>query len=227
MATNPKKRTPPSRRRRQQPRGTRQMSLSQMLKKRKGLASMDFKPDAATSTWLKTSHMTRQQRLRLTKWGLYALTVILCLTLQDVILSQIGILGATTDLPVCAILLITVIEGTEIGSLFVLIASVFYYFSGTAPGPYCIGLLTFLGVGATLFRQMYWHRSQGSIIFCAAAALILYELGLFGVGLFQELTRFDRLGSFLLTSLYSCILLIPLYSLIHKIGLLGGNTWKE
>lgn len=221
MANKQQKRKP------RQTRNTRNtVSLSDLFKTKKR-AVPEFKPDANTATWYKTTRLTQQQRLRLTKWSLYVLTVILCLTVQDVIFSQIGIFGATTDLAVTAILLITVIEGTEVGSLFVLIASVLYYFSGSAPGAYCIGLMTFLGVGATLFRQMYWHRSRGSIIFCAALALTGYELGLFGIGLFNELTRPERLGAFLLTALYSSIVMIPLYSLICKIGLIGGNTWKE
>ena len=53
------------------------------------------------------------------------------------------------------------------------------------------------------------------------------ELGLFVVGLFSELTRFGRLHSFVFTGIYSCLVLIPLYTLICKIGLIGGNTWKE
>lgn len=225
MAEKNKKQTT-RRRQRKQP-APRTLNLTQLFKKRRAAASMDFKPDANTATWLKTTRMTQQQRLRLIKWVLYVLTVVLCLVIQDVIMSQFSLLGATTDLPVCAILLITVLEGSEVGSLFVLIASTFYYFSGSAPTAWCIGLMTFLGVGATLFRQMYWHRSKGSVILCAAIALTGYELGLFVVGLMDNLTHFGRIGSFILTALYSCMLMIPLYSLIHKIGLIGGNTWKE
>ena len=198
-----------------------------MIWKRKNKDFLDFKPDAEVSTWLKTTHMTQQQRLRLTKWLLYVLTMVLALVIQDVIMSQISLFGATTDLAVCVILMITVIEGTEVGSLFVLLASLFYYFSGSAPGAYCIALLCFLGIAATMLRQMYWHRSRGSIILCTGIALMCYELGLFVVGVMNELTRFGRLHSFLFTGLYSCLVLIPLYSLICKIGLIGGNTWKE
>lgn len=187
----------------------------------------DFKPDAKTSTWFKTMRMTLQQRLRLAKWLCYTLTIVLGLVIQDVLMSRLTFFGGTTDLAVCAILLITVIEGTEVGSLFVFIASTLYYFSGSAPGAYCIALLTFLGIGAALLRQMYLHRSQGSIVACAGAALMLYELGLFVVGLASGLTRFGRLGAFVITGVLSVLVMIPLYPLIHKIGLIGGNTWKE
>lgn len=214
------------RRRQRRPRA-KQLDLSQLMKKRFGKPEQDFKPDPNTSTWAKTARLTELQRLRLLKWALYIFTCIFCLVLQDVILSQLPLFGACIDLAVCAILLITVIEGTEVGSLFVFIASLLYYFSGTAPTALCVGILTYTGVLATMLRQMYWHRSRGSILLCAMIALTVYETGVFVAGLYYGLTVFSRIGSFALTSLYSCLVMIPLYSLIYKIGLIGGNTWKE
>ena len=211
--------------RKRAPAGTK--TLAQLFKERKRRDALEFKPDVQKATWIKTNKLTKQQQLRLTRWSLYVLTVVAALVLQDVIMSQFSILGATTDLPACAILLITVLEGTEVGSIFVLIASTLYYFSGNAPTAWCIGLMVFFGIGATLFRQMYWHRSKGSVILCAAIALTGYELGLFAVGLTNALTHWGRLPSFVMTAVYSCLVLIPLYSLIYKIGLIGGNTWKE
>ena len=187
----------------------------------------DFKPDAKVSTWTKTSRLTKQQQLRLAKWALYAAVIVLSLVVQDVLMSQLNLFGGTTDLPVAVILLITVIEGTEVGSIFVLIASVLYYFSGTAPGAYCIALMVVLGIAAVMFRQLYWHRSKGSVVLCAAIALMGYELGLFAVGLFEELTLWSHFDGFLLTGIYSCAILLAYYPLIYKIGLIGGNTWKE
>lgn len=196
-----------------------------IFKRRK--QSSEFKPDPKTATWLKTARLTTLQRLRLTKWALYALTIILCLVVQDVIMSRFRLFGGTTDLAVSAILLITVIEGTEVGTLFVLIASTLYYFSGSAPSAFCVGLMTFLGTAAVLLRQMFLHRSRGSIVLCTGIAMMLYELGLFVVGVMSGLTLWNRLPNFLFTGLYSVLTLIPLYSLIYKIGLIGGNTWKE
>ena len=187
----------------------------------------EFKPDAKVSTWSKTVRLTALQRLRLLKWLLYIATIILSLVVQDVVMSQLNFLGGTTDLPVAVILLITVIEGTEVGSIFVLIASVLYHFSGTAPGADCIGLMCVLGIAAVMFRQLYWHRSKGSIVLCACIALMGYELGLFVVGMLSELTRWNYFSNFLLTGLYSCATLPAYYPLIYKIGQIGGNTWKE
>lgn len=208
-------------------RAPKQRTLTELFRRNQRKKRNEFKPDPTTSTWLKTQKLTRLQRLRLVKWLLYALIIVMSLVIQDVIMSQIRLFGATTDLAVGAILLITVIEGTDVGSLFVLIASALYWFSGSAPTPLCIALLTVFGVGATMFRQMYWHRSRGTLTLCACLALTLYELGMFGVGLFYGLTYWGRLPSFLLTSVYTSLVMIPMYSLVHKTGLIGGNTWKE
>ncbi len=187
----------------------------------------EFRPDPKRISLPKLFYITQVQRDRMLKWGGYILSMILLLTMQDTILSRVRLFGATTDLMACVILLITVIEGVEVGSLFVVAASTLYYFSGSAPGPYCIGLLSFIGVAATLLRQAYLHRSKLSIVLCAGAALMCYEVGLYIVGVAQGLTRWDRIFSFLLTGGYSFALMIPLYDLINKIGLIGGNTWKE
>ena len=87
-------------------------------------------------------------------------------------MSRVSIFGATADLPAVYILLITVIEGVDVGSLFVLFASTIYYFSGSAPGPYCVGLLCAVGIVATLLRQAYLRRTKASIVICAGIALL-------------------------------------------------------
>lgn len=188
---------------------------------------MDFKPDVNPSTFSKTVRLTHLQKLQLGKWLLYCAACIICLVIQDVLMSKIRLFGATTDLVVCAIFLIAMLEGTEIGSLFLLLSSILYYFTGSAPGAYCIALITFLGITTVLLRQMYLHRSRGSILACTAITVMLYELGLFVVGILSGLTLWLRLPSFLFTGLYSSLALFPMYSIIEKIGLIGGNTWKE
>lgn len=189
--------------------------------------SPEFRPDTPSSSFWKVIHFTQQQRLRFLKWGLYTAVCLLCLIVQDVIMSRTHILGATTDLTAGVLLLLTVLEGTEVGSVFILLSSMIYYFSGSAPGPYCVALLTVLGIGATLLRQGVWHRSAGSIVLCAGTALTCYELGLYGIGLFLELTRWDRLFAFLVTSILTVLVMIPLYHLLYRIGQIGGYVWKE
>ena len=169
----------------------------------------------------------RQTYKNILMWALYAVWFLFVIVLQTVVFGQMRLFGATTDLAVGAILLITVIEGTDVGSLFVFVASTLYWFSGSSPTPVSIILLTAFGIGATMFRQMFWHRSRGTLTLCACLALTAYELGLFVTGLMQGLTYLGRLPAFLLTSVYTCLVMIPLYSLVYKAGLIGGNTWKE
>jgi len=188
---------------------------------------LEFKPDANPATFAKTARLTHLQKLQLSKWLLYVGFAIFLLVVQDVLMSKLRLLGATTDLAVCAILLIAMLEGVETGSLFLLIASTVYYFTGSAPGPYCIALLTVLGVGAMLLRQMFLHRSKGTIVVCTGITVILYEIGLFIIGLVSGLTLFSRLPNFLFTGLYSALALIPLYNSFERISLIGGSSWKE
>lgn len=197
------------------------------MARRKLSKQSEFKPDPRQNSLSGLFHVTQLQKQRMLKWTLYVLTGILLLTIQDVIMSRVSIFGATTDLPVVYILLITVIEGVDVGGLFVLFASTIYYFSGSAPGPYCIGLLCAVGIIATLLRQAYLRRTKASIVICAGIALTIYEMGLFVVGIGLGLTRWDRVFSFLITAGYSFGVMVLLYPLINRIGLIGGTTWKE
>ena len=97
--------------------------------------------------------MTRQQRLTLLKWGSYVLTGIFLLVIQDVIMSNIRFSGATTDLPAAFILLVGIYEGLEHGSVFTLAASLFYWFSGSAPTPVCVAILCVLNSVRLLYKK--------------------------------------------------------------------------
>ena len=187
----------------------------------------EFKPDAKGSGWLKRLYLTKLQRMNLLKWSLYAIICVLLLVIQDVIMSRVSILGATTDLAPMAILLITILLGSEYGSTFVLIASTLYWFSGSAPGAYVIALLCFFGIFGTLLRQLHWRRGLGSTVITAGLALLLYELSVFLAGILLGLTRWNRIGMFILTALLSWIIMVPLYPLTYKIGQIGGEPWKE
>ena len=57
--------------------------------------------------------------------------------------------------------------------------------------------------------------------------MFIYEIGLFLTALFMGLTRLDRFQYFVLTALYSTIVMIPLYQLIYRIGKMGGHVWKD
>ena len=200
----------------------RKKSLLQRLRRQ-----YEFRPDTPKISMPRLFHLTQLQRKSLLKWGLYALVCLFLLIIQDTIMSRFHFFGGTTDLVVCAILLITVVEGLDRGSVFVLLAALVYFFSGSAPGAFCVALLTFYGIGAAMFRQAFWHRNERSILLCAGIAVLLYEISVFVAGLIMELTHFGRIGAFLMTGIFSCVLLLPLYPLIDRIGRIGGTQWKE
>ena len=171
--------------------------------------------------------MTRLQRMTLLKWGTYIMTGVALLVIQDVIMSGMHISGATTDLPVAFILLVGLYEGLENGSVFTLVASLVYWFSGSAPTPVCVGMLCVLNILIGLFRQMYWNRSFGSLTLCAGISIMLYEMMLFVFGLSQGLTIVDRVGVFALTGAFTCITMLPMYPLVRVISKIGGESWRE
>lgn len=187
----------------------------------------EFRPDAQENVFLKSLHFTKQQRTNLLRWVLLCVTCMLCQVLQDCVFSRIKLFGATTDLGVAAIILVAIMEGSEVGGIFALLASVFYHFSGSAPGPYCVALITVPSILFALFRQKFWRRSTVSNLLCASLTMLVYEVGLFITAMFMGLTRFDRGIYFLETAVYSIALMIPLYQLIYRIGQMGDHVWKD
>ena len=196
-----------------------------MIKRRNKV--YEFKPDREKTHILKQLYLTRLQRRQLLKWGLYAALCILLLTVQDVMLSQVRFSGATTDLAVCIIFLISLYEGTENGSMFALIASLVYLFSGSSPGAQCIALISCTTVALNLLRQNLWHRSGGSILLCACAGIVIYEMLNFLFGIFVGNTIWERLPVFMLVAGMTCACAFPLYPLVKLISKIGGDTWKE
>ena len=196
-----------------------------MAKKRND--QYQFRPDPTGTNLIKKLHLTKLQRLKLLKKVLYAALCIFLLVLQDVTLSRFRFSGATTDLAACIILLIGIYEGMEDGGLFALIASTFYWFSGSAPGPHVIVCLTVLTVVICFIRQTFWRRSFGSIALCTGIAIMVYEITIFVIALLGGLTIWPRLGVALLTGIMTCIVMMPLYPLVKTIAKIGGETWKE
>lgn len=187
----------------------------------------EFKPDPKGTNFFKKLYLTQVQRMRLLKWGLYGLLCLFLLVIQDSMLSSFRIFGATTDLAAAVIILIAIHEGMEKGGMFALIASLVYWCSGSAPGPYSIAYITILTIGASYIRQILWHRSFASTGLCTIVIIYVYELAIFGTGIFQGLTIWARLGVFLTTALMSCIVMVPVYPVVRAIGKIGGDSWIE
>ncbi len=187
----------------------------------------EFLPDKPRGGLLQRLHLTQLQQLSLLKWALYAFWLVALSVLQDVILSQLHIGGATTDLVPCGIILICILEGAEQSCIFALVASVLYLFSGTASGPYAMVLITVLAIVVSIFRQGYLQKGFPAAMLCTAIALFLYEIAVFAVGAFLGLTTFQRFGSFLLTGVLTMVAAPVIYLVTARICKIGGQSWKE
>ena len=188
---------------------------------------IEFRPDPTGYDVAGKLHLTRQQRQALLKWLLYSLVCVLGLVLQDSMLARVRILGGGFQLAPALVILICVLEGCESGSVFAVSTSLVYVFSGSAQGRYCIVILTFAAVLAAAFRQSYLRRGMGSDLTCVGAAMLLYELAVFFVGLALELTYSGRWFAAVMTALVSTLSAAVLYYPVKHIGTIGGNVWKE
>ena len=188
---------------------------------------IEFRPDPTGFDWVGKLLLTKKQRQSLLKWLLYSLTCVAGLVLQDSMLARLRLLGGGFEIAPALVILICVLEGCENGSLFALLSSMIYVFSGTGQGHYCIALLTLAAVFAAAFRQSYLRRGAGSDLICVGIFLMLYELGVFAVGLFLELTYPGRWVWFVMTAILSTLTAGVLYKLLTHIGTIGGNVWKE
>ncbi|MDD6200223.1 MAG: hypothetical protein PUB93_03025 [Firmicutes bacterium] len=187
----------------------------------------DFRPDKNHSGALSKLYITKKQRRTLLKWLLMALVLIALSVVQDVILSRVRLFGAATDLVPAAILTVCIMLDPEVGSVFVLVASSLYWFSGSAPGPYVIVVMTVLGVVIGILRQSFLRYGFLTVMLCAAAAVMLYELTVFGIGFFLGFTTLSRLGSFCLSGALSLAVMPLLYPVFAAIRKMGGETWTE
>ncbi len=187
----------------------------------------EFRPDKPRSGLLSKLYLTQKQRRSLLKWCLYGLVLLVLSVLQDVIFSRVRIFGASTDLVPCGIFLICILEGIHTGSVFALVSSLLYLFTGTAPGAYAMVLLVVLAVVICVFRQAYLQKDFFSVVLCSAAGMLLYELTVFAMGLFLGLTTPGRILGFCITAAVSTVIVPVLYPIAVSIRSLGGDVWKE
>ena len=178
----------------------------------------EFKPDKPRSGILSKLFLTRLQRRSLAKWGLYALLLLVLSVLQDVFLCRVQLLGATTELVPVGIFLICLAEGGENGSVFSLVASCVYLFSGSAAGYHSIILLTALSVAVTLFRQTYLQKGFAADLLCTAFAVLVYEMAVFFVSVFLNMTVMGRIFTHFLTGVYSLAFAPLLYFIVRGIS---------
>lgn len=191
------------------------------------LRKEEFREDKPRSGLLSKLYLTQKQRLQLLKWALYALVLIVLSVVQDVLLSRWRFFGTTTDLVPCGIFLIVVAEGMETGSVFSLIAACCYLFSGSSSGNYTIVIITLLSIGAAFFRQSYLRKGFGASLLCVSLAMVLYQLSIFLVAVFLDLTAFSRITAHLMSAALTLISVPILYPIVGGIYSIGGDAWKE
>ena len=187
----------------------------------------EFRPDKPKFSLITFLVLAPSQRRSLLKWGLYAALLVFLSVLQDVVLSQVRLFGATTELIPCAIFLICIMEGAQKGSIFALVASLLYLFSGTAPGVYAMVAITFCAVGVCVLRQAYLQERFSSAMICTSLAMLGYVLTNFIFGLFLGLTIWGRFHGFLITAVLSLLAVPVLYPVFKAIGKIGGQLWKD
>lgn len=187
----------------------------------------EFRPDTHRQDFLGKLLLTKKQRQTVLRWLLFSLMCLLALLVQDVVMSRMTIFDTTTELAPCFILAVCILQGAESGCIFALFGSLIYYFSGSAPGIWCIPVLTTFAVFAAIFRQAYLRKGMATLMICLTVSMVLYELANFGIGLFLNYTRSDRLAAFFMTALLSVVIMPLCYPILMSIGKIGGETWKE
>ncbi len=187
----------------------------------------EFRMDPESISGLGRLLLTQKQRQSLLRWSLFALACILGSLLQDVVLCRVSLHGATTDIVPCMILMVAVLLDAENGSVFALVAACLYYFSGSAPGPYVIPLVTGVSIFAVIFRQAYLRQGFFAVLLCALLGMLAYEMSIFGIGLFLGHTTADRAIVFALTAVWTLAAVPVAYPVLRAIGKIGGEIWKE
>lgn len=187
----------------------------------------EFRPDPENSGDFGKLLLTKKQQRSLLRWSLFGLVCLVGLLIQDTVLCRAYVMGARPDVVPCLILMVCVLQGVESGSIFVLVASCLYYFSGSAPGPYVIPILVAIAVFLSILRQNYLQQGFFTILLCSLAGMVVYEMCLLGIGLFLGRTLPARATIFLLAAVLSLVAVPVAYPILKAIGRIGGETWKE
>ena len=187
----------------------------------------EFQPDKPYSSWLNKLQLTKLQQKQLLKWFLYALVLIVLSVLQDVVMCRVRFFGGTTALVPCGIFTISMLEGTQRGSVFALVSSTLYLLSGSAPGIHVIVVIPLLAILISAFQQAYMHAGFPAVHFCTTVAMAIYELAIFGFCLLVEQVPIGKYMSFVIPAVFSAAVVPVIYPFVKAIHGIGGKAWKE
>lgn len=187
----------------------------------------DFLPDEDNSGNFDKLLPSQGQRFGLLRWTLFGALTVLVLLVQDSLMYLVDIFGAGADLVPCVIIMIAALQGAEAGSIFSLVASILFYYSGSAPGPYVVPMITIVSIFTAIFRQACLRRGFFSILLATALGMLCYELLIFTMGLILKHTIFQWFTGAILTAGLSLAALPVAYPIARAIGKIGGELWKE
>lgn len=191
------------------------------------MAKYEFRPDSLGRGLMEKLYMTPRQRKRMTMWASFGLLCVGLLIVQDVAFGKFRPLGGTVELLVCAAFLIGLLQGAEDGGKFCIWISLFYLFSGSAPGHFVVAAIPVLAITASIFRQSYLQMGFPAVFLCTVGALFIYELFSFGVGVFYGVTALRSVFSVLQTIINTAICIPLLYPAVSAISGIGGEAWNE
>lgn len=186
----------------------------------------EFQPDRPQTSILEKLSLTKRQRQTVLRWILHGLLVLILSLIQDVILCRMNIFGATTDLVPGAIFTLCVLLGCERGCVFALIAGALFAFSGMGPGFHAIALIPVIGIGLSMLQQTLLRKSTSSDFLAVTAAIMVYELIIFLVGVSMGETALFRVVSAVATGVMTVICSFVLYPIFAAIEKIGGNPWN-
>lgn len=169
-------------------------------------------------------YITPRQWLRILRWTLYSLLLLLAILLQTVVFGNRTFLGARPDLVPVVIACVCLREGAERGGTFALLGSLFWYLTGAEQGSVCIVTLTVLPViGSLLCRTMLAERFLPCLLI-TLVTLFVEQSVMFLLKFF-----FDGLaGSLFVGELLPCVAVSllaqpPVYWLVKRIAKIGAS----
>lgn len=169
-------------------------------------------------------YITPKQWLRILRWTLYSLLLLLVILLQTVVFGNRTLFGTHPDFVPVVIACVCLREGAERGGTFALLGSLFWYLTGAEQGSVCIVTLTVLPVvGSLLCRTLLADRFLPCLLI-TLVTLFVEQTAMFLLKLF-----FDGLsGMFFVRKLLPCVavslLAQPLvYWLVKRIAKIGAS----
>ncbi len=121
-------------------------------------------------------YITPKQWMRIFRWALYSLLLLVAVMVQTVILGNRPFFGIKPDLVPLVIFCVCLREGPERGGVFALLSALFWALSGVDQGAMLIFLLTVLPILASvLLRKLFVRNFLSDLISCGLLLLLTHS----------------------------------------------------